>query len=180
MPSPCPKSFHSNETLGLLAQTECRVKIAHLPVSRAPGRPALSGASEMPLLCGGALTIRPSFLTLTVNTLLRFRPCPEASAPELMTNFRRINSPVALATCGMFLVPEPFGACLLLAAAVWWLWRKTGCPCRSMVSSFGERVRRGLHWPGAHSSGGAPMILFLVQIPGSALRFLLKASRRAP
>jgi hypothetical protein len=31
-------------TLGL-AQTECRVKIALLPVSRAPGQPALPGAS---------------------------------------------------------------------------------------------------------------------------------------
>jgi hypothetical protein len=63
-----------------------------------------------------------------------------------MTSFRKINSPVALATCGMFLVPEPFGACLLLAAAIWWLWRKTGCPCRSMLSSFREAVRRGLHY----------------------------------
>jgi hypothetical protein len=62
-----------------------------------------------------------------------------------MTNFRGIKSPVALATCGMFLVPEPFGACLLLAAAVWWLWRKTGCPWRGMLSSFREGVRRGLH-----------------------------------
>jgi len=72
-----------------------------------------------------------------------------------MTSFRRINSPVALATCGMFLVPEPFGACLLLAAAIWWLWRKAGCPCRHMVSSFWEGVRRGLHLPGAHSPAGA-------------------------
>jgi hypothetical protein len=103
---------------------------------------------------GGALTIRESFPTPVVNTLLRFRPCPEASAPELMTSFRRINSPVALATCGMFLVPEPFGACLLLAAAIWWLWRKAGCPCRSMVSSFWEAVRRRLRLPGAHSPGG--------------------------
>jgi len=71
-----------------------------------------------------------------------------------MTNFRRINSPVALATCGMFLVPEPFGACLLLAAAIWWLWRKAGCPCRTMLSSFWERVRRGLHLPVVQSPGG--------------------------
>jgi hypothetical protein len=63
-----------------------------------------------------------------------------------MTSFRKINSPLALATCGMFLVPEPFGACLLLAAAIWWLWRKAGCPCRSMLSSFREAVRRGLHY----------------------------------
>src|SRR6202166_619904 len=75
---------------------------------------------------GGALTIRQSYLRVVVNTLLRFRPCPEASAPELMTNFRSIKSPVALATCGMFLVPEPLGSCLLLAAAVSWLWRYTG------------------------------------------------------
>jgi hypothetical protein len=70
-----------------------------------------------------------------------------------MPNFRRINSPVALATCGMFLVPEPFGACLLLAAAIWWLWRKTGCPCRNMLLSFQEAVRRGLRVRGAHSPG---------------------------
>jgi hypothetical protein len=71
-----------------------------------------------------------------------------------MTNFRGINSPVALATCGMFLVPEPFGACLLLAAAIWWLWRKIGCPYRTALSSFWEGVRRGLRLPGAHSPGG--------------------------
>jgi hypothetical protein len=71
-----------------------------------------------------------------------------------MTNFRKINSPVALATCGMFLVPEPFGACLLLAAAIWWLWRKTGCPCRNVLLSFREAVRRRLHLPGAGSPGG--------------------------
>jgi hypothetical protein len=71
-----------------------------------------------------------------------------------MTNFRRINSPVALATCGMFLVPEPFGACLLLAAAIWWLWRKTGCPGGSLLLSLREAARRRLRLPGAHSPGG--------------------------
>ena len=70
-----------------------------------------------------------------------------------MTNFRRINSPVALATCGMFLVPEPFGACLMLAAAIWWLWRKMGCPCRSLLVSFREAVGRRLRFSGAHSPG---------------------------
>jgi hypothetical protein len=102
---------------------------------------------------GGALTIHESYLTVVVNTLLRFRPRPEASTPVPMTNFRSIKSPVALATYGMFLVPEPLGACLLLAAGIWWLWRKTGCPCRGMVSSFWERVRRGLHLSGAPSPG---------------------------
>jgi len=53
----------------------------------------------------------------------------------------------------MFLVPEPFGACLLLAAAIWWLWRKAGCPCRSMVSSLWEAVTRRLRLPGAQSPG---------------------------
>ena len=110
----------------------------------------MNGAPLLPLR-GGALTICQSFPALIVNTLLRIRSCPEAGAPELMTNFRKINSPVALATCGMFLVPEPFGACLLLAAAVWWLWRKTGCPCRNMLLSFREAVRRRLHLPGAGS-----------------------------
>jgi hypothetical protein len=62
-----------------------------------------------------------------------------------MTNFRAINSPAALATCGMFLVPEPFGACLLLAAAIWWLWRKMGCPYRTVLSSLPETVGRGLY-----------------------------------
>jgi len=71
-----------------------------------------------------------------------------------MTNFRKINSPVALATCGMFLVPEPFGACLLLAAAIWWLWRKAGCPCRSMLLSFREAARRRLRLPVARWPGG--------------------------
>jgi hypothetical protein len=70
-----------------------------------------------------------------------------------MTSFRKINSPVALATCGMFLVPEPFGACLLLAAAIWWLWRKAGCPYRGTLSSFRERVRQVLRLPGAHPPG---------------------------
>jgi hypothetical protein len=105
-------------------------------------------------LRGGALTIRQSFPSPLVNTLLRIGPCPEAGAPELMTYFRKINSPVALATCGMFLVPEPFGACLLLAAAVWWLWRKAGCPCRNMLLSFREAVRPRLRLPGTHSADG--------------------------
>src|SRR5580692_5651139 len=103
---------------------------------------------------GDALTIRQSFPARVVNTLLRIRPCPEAGAPELMTNFRRINSPVALATCGMFLVPEPFGACLLLAAAIWWLWRKTGCPCGGMLLTSRDAVWRRLRLPVAHSPGG--------------------------
>jgi hypothetical protein len=136
----------------LLAQTECRVKNQPLADAGQPNAEPYRVSRRTPvqnetlLPCGGALTIRQSFLTLAVNTLLRFRPCPEAAAPEPMPNFRRINSPIALATCGMFLVPEPFGACLLLAAAIWWLWRKTGCPCRTMLSSLRERVRRGLHY----------------------------------
>jgi hypothetical protein len=41
-----------------------------------------------------------------------------------MKSLRKIKSPVALATLGAFCVPEPFGACLVLAAAVWWSYRK--------------------------------------------------------
>ena len=41
-----------------------------------------------------------------------------------MKSLRKIKSPAALATLGAFCVPEPFGACLVLAAAVWWSYRK--------------------------------------------------------
>jgi hypothetical protein len=37
---------------------------------------------------------------------------------------REIKSPLALATLGAFFVPEPLGACLIVAAAIWWLCRK--------------------------------------------------------
>jgi hypothetical protein len=37
---------------------------------------------------------------------------------------REIKTPPALAAFGAFFVPEPLGACLVLAAAVWWLCRK--------------------------------------------------------
>jgi hypothetical protein len=37
---------------------------------------------------------------------------------------RNIKTPRALAALGAFFVPEPFGACLVLAAAAWWLCRK--------------------------------------------------------
>ena len=39
---------------------------------------------------------------------------------------REIKSPIALATCGAFLVPEPLGICFVLVAGIWWLWRKIG------------------------------------------------------
>jgi hypothetical protein len=52
--------------------------------------------------------------------------------------FHQLGSPVALATLGAFFVPEPFGICLVIAAAIWWLFRKlrgewsrpvaAGCP----------------------------------------------------
>jgi hypothetical protein len=37
---------------------------------------------------------------------------------------REIKTPPALAALGAFFVPEPLGACLVVAAAVWWLCRK--------------------------------------------------------
>jgi hypothetical protein len=37
---------------------------------------------------------------------------------------REIKSPPALAALGAFFVPEPLGACLVIAAAIWWLCRK--------------------------------------------------------
>jgi hypothetical protein len=38
-----------------------------------------------------------------------------------MTRFYQIKSPGALAAFGAFFVPEPFGTCLVLASAIWWL-----------------------------------------------------------
>ena len=38
--------------------------------------------------------------------------------------FHQMGSPVALATLGAFFVPEPFGICLVIAAAIWWFCRK--------------------------------------------------------
>jgi hypothetical protein len=37
---------------------------------------------------------------------------------------RELKTPPALAAFGAFFVPEPLGACLVLAAGVWWLCRK--------------------------------------------------------
>ena len=62
---------------------------------------------------------------------------------------REIKSPVALAACGIFLVPEPLGMCLVLAAAIWWLWRKIGWTCRITLASLRERSARGL-WAVLH------------------------------
>jgi hypothetical protein len=41
-----------------------------------------------------------------------------------MKRLRKIKSPGALAAVGAFFVPEPFGAFVVLAAAIWWLYRK--------------------------------------------------------
>jgi hypothetical protein len=41
-----------------------------------------------------------------------------------MKSLRKIRSPAALATFGAFFVPEPLGALIVLAAALWWLYRK--------------------------------------------------------
>ena len=63
-----------------------------------------------------------------------------------MIKIRTIKSPVALAACGAFLVPEPLGVCLVLAAGVWWLFRKIGAPCRSLLLLWERAERR--HFPG--------------------------------
>ena len=41
-----------------------------------------------------------------------------------MKGLRKIKSPAALATFGAFFVPQPLGACIVFAAAIWWSWRK--------------------------------------------------------
>jgi len=48
---------------------------------------------------------------------------PNGSFVRKLT-LRQIKTPRALAALGAFFVPEPLGACLVLAAAVWWLCRK--------------------------------------------------------
>ena len=62
-----------------------------------------------------------------------------------MIKIRTIKSPVALAACGAFLVPEPLGACLVLAAAIWWLCRKIGSPCCRLLSLLAQVERT--HFP---------------------------------
>jgi hypothetical protein len=59
-----------------------------------------------------------------------------------MVKFRRIKSPLALAACGAFLVPEPFGACFVLAAAIWWLCRKMESPRLTPLFSWARAARR--------------------------------------
>jgi hypothetical protein len=61
-----------------------------------------------------------------------------------MTKFRTISSPVALAACGAFLVPEPLGTCFVQAALIWWLFRKTGTPCLTLLSAWWRAARRHL------------------------------------
>ena len=47
---------------------------------------------------------------------------------------RHIKTPRALAALGAFFVPEPLGACLVLAAAVWWLCRKPFRRAEAIIS----------------------------------------------
>jgi hypothetical protein len=53
---------------------------------------------------------------------------------------REINSPLALATLGAFFVPEPIGTCLVIAAGIWWLYRK---PDQTVGSIF---LLQALDW----------------------------------
>jgi hypothetical protein len=71
-----------------------------------------------------------------------------------MVKFSRINSPLALAACGAFLVPEPFGTCFVLAAAIWWLCRKMESPRLTLLFSWGRAVRRHFGWLYAESNFG--------------------------
>jgi hypothetical protein len=64
--------------------------------------------------------------SLCINLLLRFVSRPKGERAVPMISVREMKSPIALAACGAFLVPEPLGICLVLAAAIWWLWRKIG------------------------------------------------------
>ena len=59
-----------------------------------------------------------------------------------MAKFREMKSPIALAACGAFLVPEPLGTCFVLVAVIWWLCRKIGSPCLVLLSFWVRTVRR--------------------------------------
>jgi hypothetical protein len=61
-----------------------------------------------------------------------------------MFTVREIGSPAALAACGAFLVPEPFGVCVVLAAAIWWLWRRVGRPWGNPLLLFRKRMILGV------------------------------------
>jgi hypothetical protein len=52
-----------------------------------------------------------------------------------MKSLRKVKSPAALATFGAFFVPEPLGACLVFAAAIWWSWRKLSRRSRGGLAS---------------------------------------------
>jgi hypothetical protein len=75
-----------------------------------------------------------------VRLLLRFWVARRACVPANMTKFIEIKSPVALAVFGAFLTPEPLGVCFVLAAAIWWAWRKIGRACCSTLLSIWERA----------------------------------------
>jgi len=62
-----------------------------------------------------------------------------------MKSLRKIKSPAALATLGAFCVPEPFGACLVLAAAVWWSYRKWYGAWAPALRSHGKQFARWAH-----------------------------------
>jgi hypothetical protein len=59
-----------------------------------------------------------------------------------MIKIRTIKSPVTLAACGAFLVPEPLGVCLVLVAGIWWLCRKIAAPCRRLSSLSDQAMGR--------------------------------------
>ena len=58
-----------------------------------------------------------------------------------MTKFRQIKSPGALAAFGAFFVPEPFGICVVLASAIWWL---TGITAMAELVSDEHKPTRSL------------------------------------
>jgi hypothetical protein len=81
--------------------------------------------SACPLFQGAAaLTTLQDSPRHKVNPLLTSLAQSANGPPVRKPTLREIKTPPALAAFGAFFVPEPLGACLVLAAAIWWLCRK--------------------------------------------------------
>jgi hypothetical protein len=71
---------------------------------------------------------------------------------------REIKTPPALAAFGAFFVPEPLGACLVLAAAIWWL-------CRKPFGRANSAILPQTAEPDACNDGYAQAAVVTVELP---------------
>ena len=139
-------------------------------VSRCP-----SALNETHSPCGGELTIRQTFLTPVVNTLLRFRPCPEVGAlSSCQVSARSIHRsrlpPAACSLCRSRSAPafcwqRPFGGCgeKQDARAVAWC-RRSGrglgaaCTCPTLIHPAAYAASSSRRRTSHHNAGPAAML----------------------